>query len=339
MRVRVVALCAGAVVSLGIAAPGGASADTLRYCDPASTHLDPVDVPKEGSASVPVAGVEERTIVLAGVRTRVLEAGPDNTTTAVVFLSPGGTGDWARLLPLVASDKARAIAFDLPGYAHAEPTWGRGQDLDTVTAYLERALAELGIERVHLVAHDVGGPPALEWAARHPSRLLSAAVIDTGALLGFRHHQLAQISRIPEVGELFWAQMTRATVNLSLQYGQTLTRPLPFDYTNRLYDDMDRETRCAIIATYRSAEESEINAFAERQAEVLARRPDRPALVIWGANDPYLPAEMANRQREAFPTARIEIFKDSGHWPFADNPQRTRDVLVPFVRQAVAAGG
>jgi pimeloyl-ACP methyl ester carboxylesterase len=155
-------------------------------------------------------------------------------------------------------------------------------------------------------------------------------------LLGYRHHGLAQMSRPPELGELFWAQMTRATWNAGIQNGQSPTRPLPFDYANRLYDDFDRETRCAIIALYRSAEESEVDARARRQAEVLARRTDRPALVIWGANDPYLPVEMANRQREAFPSAKIEIFEDSGHWPFADNPERTRELLVPFVRQAVA---
>jgi pimeloyl-ACP methyl ester carboxylesterase len=325
----------GLLVALGLVAPSGAAADTLGYCDPASTHLDPVDVPKEGSASVPVAGVEERTIVLAGVRTRVLEAGADNNSTAVVFLSPGGSGDWARLLPLVASDKARAITFDLPGYGHAEPTWGMRQDLATVTAYLERALAQLGVERIHLVAHDLGGPPGLEWGSRHPSRLLSATLIDTGVLLGYRHHGMAQISRPPEFGELFWAQMNRASASAGMQLGQSPTRPVPLDYTNRIYDDLDRETRCGIIALYRTVEESEINAFAERQAKILVRR-DRPALVIWGANDPYLPAEMANRQREAFPSARIEIFEDSGHWPFAANPERTRELLVPFVRQAVA---
>jgi pimeloyl-ACP methyl ester carboxylesterase len=337
MRVGVTTLAAGAMVALAIAFPGGAAADALGYCDPASTQFDPVDVPKEGSTPVIVPGVHQRDIVLAGVKTRVLEAGNSETGTAVVFLSPGGSGDWARMLPLVANDQARAIAFDLPGYGQAEPTWGMGRDLDTTTSYLDRALDELGVEQVHLVAHDIGGPPALEWASRHPDRLRSVALIDTGALLGYRHHQLAQISRTPEFGELFWAQMTRASWNVGIQQGQSPTRPLPLDYTNRLYDDFDRETRCGIIALYRAAEESEVDAAAQRQAEVLVRRPDRPALVIWGANDPYLPAEMAHRQREAFPSARIEIFEDSGHWPFADNPDRTRELVVPFILEAVTS--
>ena len=75
--------------------------------------------------------------------------------------------------------------------------------------------------------------------------------------------------------------------------------------------------------------------MARRQAEVLARRKRRPALVIWGAEDPYLPVAMAARQREGFPRARIEIFEESGHWPFLDDPARTEGLVVSFVRRAI----
>ena len=33
-----------------------------------------------------------------------------------------------------------------------------------------RLLSELGIDRVHLVLHDFGGPWGLEWAAQQPRR-------------------------------------------------------------------------------------------------------------------------------------------------------------------------
>jgi pimeloyl-ACP methyl ester carboxylesterase len=327
----------GILAALVLVLPGEAAADTLGYCNQTSTQFDPVDVPEGGSASVPVAGVQERTLELAGVETRLLESGNPDSRTAVVFLhgSPGSGADWATFMPQVAGPNARAVAFDLPGYGHAEEIWGISGGLDAATDYLGQALDQLGIRRVHLVAHDVGGAVAMEWAARHPKRLRSTTLIDTGLMLGYKHHQLAQISRTPDGGEAFWLQLTRPFFHAGMQQGQTPQRPLPFDFVDRLYDDLDRETRCAIITLYRAATEEEINAFAEHQAEVLARWPDRPALVIWGANDPYLPAEMAHRQREGFPSAQIEIFEDSGHWPFADNPERTRDLLVPFVRGAI----
>jgi hypothetical protein len=64
---------------------------------------------------------------------------------------------------------------------------------------------------------------------------------------------------------------------------------------------------------------------------VLGRR-SRPALVIWGEKDIFIPSRHAEDQRQAFPDARIEIFADSGHWPFVDNAERTHDLVVPFLR-------
>jgi pimeloyl-ACP methyl ester carboxylesterase len=311
-------------------------ADSLGYCNPSSTAFDPADVPPDGSAPVSVPGVRQRKMRINGVTTRLLEAGRDSARAAVVFMhgSPGSGADWAGLMPKVARGGHRAVAFDMPGFGHAEPAWGGPYTLDAAVRFFQRALRRLRISRVHLVAHDIGGPVGLEWGSRHPRRLRSAVLFDTGLLLGYRHHNLAQISRTPDVGESFWLSMNRETWNRGIQDGQT--KPLPPEFTNRLYDDLDRETRCAILGMYRAASEEEIHAFARRQADILARWRRRPALVIWGEDDPYLPAAMAKRQRRGFPRARIKVFKDSGHWPFVDYAARTRRLVVPFLHAALA---
>ncbi len=62
---------------------------------------------------------------------------------------------------------------------------------------------------------------------------------------------------------------------------------------------------------------------------------DRPALVVWGAQDPYISVEQAERQRESFPSAQVHVLADSGHWPMVDLPDRVREVVVPFLRRVV----
>jgi pimeloyl-ACP methyl ester carboxylesterase len=284
---------------------------------------------------VKLPGVRERRLHVDGTSTPLLETGRRGSATAVVFLhgSPGSGVDWDDLLPRLGSEANRAVAVDIPGFGHAADAWGRAPGLDSGVRFLDRVLGKLGIRRVHLVVHDIGGPLGLEWAARHPRRLRSATLINTGLLIGYRHHQLAQITRSP-AGEGFWLQLNRASFSTGIQNGQT--RPLPPEFVNRLYDDLDRETRCAIIALYRSADEPFINRFARRQARILARWRSRPALVIWGADDPYLPAQMAARQRSGFPQARIRILEDAGHWPLVDYRLRTRRLVVPFIRRAIA---
>jgi pimeloyl-ACP methyl ester carboxylesterase len=57
--------------------------------------------------------------------------------------------------------------------------------------------------------------------------------------------------------------------------------------------------------------------------------------VIWGRHDPYVPVALAERQREAFPGARVEILDGSGHWPFMDDPERTERLVLEFLGKVV----
>ena len=41
------------------------------------------------------------------------------------------------------------------------------------------AIDALGLDRIHLVVHDVGGPIGFEWAIRNPGRVLSLTVLNT----------------------------------------------------------------------------------------------------------------------------------------------------------------
>jgi pimeloyl-ACP methyl ester carboxylesterase len=111
-------------------------------------------------------------------------------------------------------------------------------------------------------------------------------------------------------------------------------RGLPRAFLDRLYDDADAGTKRAVLRMYRAT--GDPSAIGRRHADVL-RPLDRPALVIWGAHDPYLPVALAPRQHEAFPSAEIEILDDSGHWPYADNPEAVGRLVEPFLQRVVSA--
>ena len=107
-----------------------------------------------------------------------------------------------------------------------------------------------------------------------------------------------------------------------------------------MYDDFDRHTRRAVLRLYRSL--ADVAAAGDTLAAAL-RPLDRPALVLWGRHDPYLPATLAPRQRDAFPHADIRVLERSGHWPFIDDPATVTAAVTAFLdqqagppRQAVA---
>jgi pimeloyl-ACP methyl ester carboxylesterase len=287
-----------------------------------------------GDAPLP-AGVRQSRVAVSGVSTRVLQAGPANAQDAVVFLhgSPDNARDWDDL-SAKAGGFARTVAFDIPGYGKADRNNPpEVNTTDGAANYIQGVLDQLGVRRAVLVVHDFGGIWGLQWAVQHKQALRGAVLIDGGVLIDYTPHPDAVAYSTPGVGEQTMAATTRQTF-----VGQIKTQnPLmPDDYLNRLYDDYDRPMRCAVLRYYRSSAQT-FQTLGRDQAAAL-RPLDLPALVLWGEKDPYVPVDQAQKQKEAFPHARIVTFAESGHWPHIDNPARTREDVIGFLRPALVGG-
>jgi pimeloyl-ACP methyl ester carboxylesterase len=275
-----------------------------------------------------VSGVERKSLLAGGTRTRLVHAGPTEASEAVVFVhgNPGSADDWVGLAGAAAKAGKRAVAFDLPDFGETIAPAGFEHDVPGYAGFVNAARTELGIERVHLVLHDFGGPIGLVWAAMHPDAVASVTLINTGLLPGYRWHILARIWRAPVLGELFQATATRRSFRFLLNRKEP--RGLPREFVEAMYDHYDRRTRRAVLALYRATDdpggmsEALVQLFAERQV---------PALVIWGEHDAYLPWSFAERQRDAFPAAEVHVLPASGHWPFADAPETVERLLTEFL--------
>jgi len=167
-------------------------------------------------------------------------------------------------------------------------------------------------------------------AATHPDAFRSVVIINSGIWPDYRWHLFARIWRTPMLGELFMALVTRRGFQASVQYGNR--RQIPAQVVERWYRQYDRGTRHTILRLYRATNPSTLG-----YAQVQVLRPlDRPALVIWGKRDPYLPFWLAERQRDAFPRAHVVVLPNSGHFPFVDDPDTVRGAILPFLRQQLA---
>lgn len=272
--------------------------------------------------------LQERRVSIEGVSTVLLEGGPTSSDSALVFVhgNPGSGQDWAALAQEAAAF-SRVLAFDMPGFGHADKPADFPYTVEGCAAYLGALLDSLHVARAHLVLHDFGGPWGLAWAASHPDRVASATLINTGILPGYRWHYMARIWRTPVVGELFHAIMNRPGFHFAMRHGNP--RGLPEAFVDRMYDDYDSGTKRAILKLYRAT--SDPDGQSRAIIDVL-KAMKIPALVVWGARDVYLPAKYAALQRLAFPDAEIVTLQDSGHWPFADNPLAVSDAVMPFWR-------
>ena len=215
----------------------------------------------------------------------------------------------------------------MPGFGQADKPRGYPYQVSSYADFLQGALGELGIDRVHLVVHDFGGPFGMLWGLQHPDAWASIVLINVGILPGYRWHPMARRWRTPVLGELLQAWIPRWAWRRSMQ--RSNPKGLPREFVDKMYDDYDRATRRAVLALYRATPDP--NEAAGTLGPALAGL-SKPALVLWGAKDPYAPVRYAERQQEFFDVRQVVILPDSGHWPFKDDPAVVERPLVAFLR-------
>jgi pimeloyl-ACP methyl ester carboxylesterase len=112
-------------------------------------------------------------------------------------------------------------------------------------------------------------------------------------------------------------------------------RPLPRSFVDRVMRYADWGHKRAVLKLYRASKnpDATFGALSDRVSLL-----DRPACVIWGAGDKYLPVAYAAKQKESFPQAEVHELSGLGHWPFVDDPAAVRDILVPFLKRQVTGG-
>jgi pimeloyl-ACP methyl ester carboxylesterase len=276
-----------------------------------------------------VSELTTSTVAVDGIRSPVLMTGDAGASEAVVFVhgNPGPKEDWVDLMT-PTGEFARAVAPDMPGYGGADSPPDFDYTSSGYARHLAGILEHLGIESAHLVLHDFGGPWGLLWAVQHPEAFRSATLINTGVLLDYRWHRLARIWRTPGLGDLFMATTNRAGVRMVVGHDNPRLSPSAVDH---IYEaSRARHTKRAVLRLYRATPASAMGVLRHP-----LRKLDRPTLVVWGAEDAYIPWEQAERQRESFPSARIEMLEGLGHWPFHEDPARVSEVVIPFLREQI----
>jgi pimeloyl-ACP methyl ester carboxylesterase len=271
------------------------------------------------------------TVTVDGVRSPVLQAGNPDASEAVVFVhgNPGPKEDWEDLLRR-SGEFGRAVAPDMPGYGAADKPADFRYTSDGYAKHLAGILEQTGIDKVHLVMHDFGGAWGLVWAVQHPDAFASATLINTGVLLDYKWHRLAKIWRTPGLGETFMATTSKPAFRILLSHDNPR---LPASVVDRLYEvSRGWPTKRAVLKLYRATPASGMGALSEPLREL-----DRPTLVVWGTEDVYIPWQQADRQRESFPSARIELLEGLGHWPFLEDPARVAELVIPFLRDQLHA--
>jgi pimeloyl-ACP methyl ester carboxylesterase len=249
-----------------------------------------------------------------------------------------GVGDNSTTWNTVHSKLAQrftVIAPDLLG--HGESDKPRADySLASFANGMRDLLAVLGIDRVTLVGHSLGGGIAAQFAYQYPQLVERLVFVSSGGVTKDVTPAL-RLAAVPMGAESLAALRVPGVVPALKFAGRAANSLLGSSKHGRdLSSGIDLVTRLA--------DPKALSAFARTVRGVVDGRgqfvtmldraylmPSIPKQIIWGEDDMVIPVSHARMAHEAMPGSQMEIFEGSGHMPFHDHPDRFVSVVERFL--------
>jgi len=260
---------------------------------------------------------------------RYAQAGTKGLVVVLIHGMASRAAQWEQVMSTLG-DHYQVIAPDLLGHGlSAKP---RGDySLGAQACGIRDLLAALGHDRVSLVGHSLGGGIAMQFAYQFPERIERLALISAGGL-GPEVSPFLRAATLPG-SEIVLPIITGSWVRAAARAVDRVVSPVvPAGMREALVGFgslADGPTRDAFVHTARSVIDVRGQRVDGRDRLYLAV--DLPLLVVWGAKDAIIPVQHGLAVGQAVPTARVEIFAQSGHFPHLTEPARLSALLHDWV--------
>jgi haloalkane dehalogenase len=123
------------------------------------------------------ASLDSRFVTVDGLRLHYLEGG-NGDPVLLLHGWPTSSFLWRNVAPPIAAGR-RVLALDLPGFGKSDKPLDASYSFRFYAEVLDGFLAAVGVDRLSLVVHDLGGPIGLYWACQHPERIQRLALLNT----------------------------------------------------------------------------------------------------------------------------------------------------------------
>jgi len=231
---------------------------------------------------------------------------------------------WRRVIPLLAPHY-RVLAVDLLGCGASAKPLDEDYSLSRHADLLREMVDVLGIERFHLVGHDVGGGIAQIFAVRNTERLLDATLINS---VGYDFWPVQPIvsMRTPILRQLMMATLDVGALKLVVRRGLYHKERLTPELTSLFWSPMrDRAGRKAFLHFARCLDNRHL-----LEIEESLRRISLPFLIIRGDGDVYLSSEISARLLRDIAGSRLVRIETGGHFIQEDEPEELAGLMLDF---------
>ena len=273
--------------------------------------------------------VELRGAEVDGLRLHYVAEGRGPAVVLVHGLG-GFAESWRHNMAALART-ATVYAVDLPGFGRSSKPPARYRLGDAVRA-LHGFVHAMGLGRVAIVGHSMGGAVGLTYALTHPTRVDRLALV--GALVPgstYRPSVPYRIAATPILGELLalcgCAPVYRAAI--ARCFHAPVASEVEFLVREAYGERTSPAAKAAYLATLRDMRRDIVDHAADYRRALATL--DLPILFIHGRQDRVIPAPYCHEVAEVMPRARLRWIEACGHFPQIEHADVVNTWLTEFV--------
>jgi pimeloyl-ACP methyl ester carboxylesterase len=235
----------------------------------------------------------------------------------------GGTWQsWGTILDPLSAERT-VIAIDLPGHG-ATPAEQDSGTFDGLVGSVERYMADKGLDGIDVVGSSMGARIVLELARR--GRVGNVVAFDPGGFWrdwerSFFKTTIGLSGRLVRAIRPLLPTLSKNAASRTALLAQLSARPWALD-PNIV------ATELASLSTTQTFDALVRDLSSGPEQTGPAADPSRRMVIGWGRHDRLCLPRQAARAKDAFPSATVHWFKDSGHFPMWDQPEDTVAVIL-----------
>ena len=231
---------------------------------------------------------------------------------------------WSELAPRLATG-FQSIAFDWPGMGYSE-AWSGGATPFDFARRLRTLMDDWGIARAVIAGHDMGGQPALAFAAEYPDRISRLVVMNSLVIWDEKTSWEIRLLRKFGWNRVLLERLPQAVffraLRTFLPRGYKISPELRSDLWESFQLPGVRNFVVRMCAGYQGT----LPRLKQLYPSIRT-----PALFLWAECDKHFPVAHANKVAEMVPGAEIEEIPGAGHWMALNHAQEVSARILRFL--------
>ncbi|MBV1908110.1 MAG: alpha/beta hydrolase [Kangiellaceae bacterium] len=228
--------------------------------------------------------------------------------------------------------RRHVVTFDFLGWGRSDKPENHVYNTKSLYKDLEAVIRYFNVEKVELAAHDLSGFPVIDWALDNEQRIDSLILFNS---VYFPSEKLLPPEAIARFSE---DSIYRDISAWAVKQFDTPWKNGHEEQVNKFFCNEDTAKTFVKIFNHQSMNIQqaflEMNRFltdeVNQRREMLPKMKvfSKPVKIIFGAEDPYLNAEVAKEFHSLFPNSELHLIKSACHFVQLDKPEEVANIIL-----------